>query len=61
MKNFSKSKVPAAVLTVFLLVAVAVMPVMARGRQQADSGRISVRYVCLQKGNPYFDPIIAGM
>jgi rhamnose transport system substrate-binding protein len=61
MKNFSKSKVPAAILAAFLLIVVAVMPVMARGGQQAADGRISVRYVCLQKGNPYFDPIIAGM
>ncbi|MDR1575153.1 MAG: substrate-binding domain-containing protein [Treponema sp.] len=58
MKNFSKSKVLVAALAVFLLFAV--MPVMAGGRQ-AESGKINVRYVCLQKGNPYFDPIIAGM
>jgi rhamnose transport system substrate-binding protein len=58
MKNFSKSKVLIAALAVFLLFAV--MPVMAGGRQ-AESGKINVRYVCLQKGNPYFDPIIAGM
>jgi rhamnose transport system substrate-binding protein len=58
MKNFSKSKVLVAALAVFLLFAV--MPVMAGGRQ-AESGKINVRYVCLQKGNPYFDPIITGM
>jgi rhamnose transport system substrate-binding protein len=61
MKNFSKTKALVAVLTAFLLIAAAVMPVMAGGRQQADSGKISVRYVCLQKGNPYFDPITLGI
>jgi rhamnose transport system substrate-binding protein len=60
MKNFSKSRILTAVLGVLLLTVLA-MPVMARGGRQADSGKINVRYVCLQKGNPYFDPIIAGM
>jgi rhamnose transport system substrate-binding protein len=60
MKNFSKVKVLTGVLTALMLLTVIAMPVAARP-QQDTSGRISVRYVCLQKGNPYFDPIIAGM
>jgi rhamnose transport system substrate-binding protein len=59
MKDFSKSNVVKAALAVLLLFTIAVMPVMAGGGSQ--SGKIQVRYICLQKGNPYFDPIIAGM
>jgi rhamnose transport system substrate-binding protein len=61
MKNFTQSKGVMVVSMVLLLLAIIVMPVMAGGGQQAGSGKINVRYVCLQKGNPYFDPIIAGM
>jgi rhamnose transport system substrate-binding protein len=46
---------------VFLLLAIIVMPVMAGGRQQDAAGKIAVRYVCLVKGIPYFDPIIKGL
>ncbi|MDR3337994.1 MAG: substrate-binding domain-containing protein [Treponema sp.] len=61
MKSVSKSNVLKAALAVLLLFAIAVMPVMAGGGRQSGSGKITVRYICLQKGNPYFDPIIAGM
>jgi sugar (pentulose or hexulose) kinase len=44
-----------------LFFAVAVIPLMAGGGRAADSGKISVRYIVLQKGNPYFDPIVTGM
>jgi rhamnose transport system substrate-binding protein len=61
MKKRTKSRGLMVASMVFLLLAIIVAPVMAGGGQQAGSGKINVRYVCLQKGNPYFDPIIAGM
>jgi rhamnose transport system substrate-binding protein len=56
MKNHAGFKRLAAVL----FLAVIAMPVMAKGRQDT-SGKINVRYIVLQKGNPYFDPIVQGM
>jgi rhamnose transport system substrate-binding protein len=59
MKKFKNAKVWMITFAALLLLAVIVMPVTARG--QSDSGKISVRYIVLQKGNPYFDPIVTGM
>ena len=58
MKNWAKIK---RTVIVLLLFAVAVIPLMAGGGRAAGSGKISVRYIVLQKGNPYFDPIVTGM
>jgi rhamnose transport system substrate-binding protein len=54
MKNFLRSAV--LLLSIVMIVTL----VMGCGKK-GGSGEISVRYICLQKGNPYFDPIIAGM
>jgi rhamnose transport system substrate-binding protein len=58
MKNHARIK---SLVMALLLLTIIAIPVMAGGGRQAADGKISVRYVCLQKGNPYFDPIIAGM
>jgi rhamnose transport system substrate-binding protein len=56
-----KNRVNFKVLAAALLLLVVSMPVMAGGGQAKNSGKINVRYICLMKGNPYFDPIIQGM
>jgi rhamnose transport system substrate-binding protein len=60
MKNHAKIR---GLVIMLLLLVVITIPVLAGGGQQPKDGggKIVVRYICLQKGNPYFDPIITGM
>lgn len=49
------------VLAFCLFTMLVAAPVMAGGGRQDTAGKIAVRYVCLVKGIPYFDPIIKGL